>query len=117
MFFQRNLGLTMPNKRQEEDEDGQLKADAETQNDGKEEAGVLLDGDDGVEFAAEAEDENLERAGQDEEVAEACAGKKETDGGRHEGNDEALLFLIEAGRDEEPHLIEDEGRSDEWLRR
>src|SRR5208283_4706420 len=78
-----------------------------------EESGVLLNGDDGVEFAAETEDEDLERSRQNEEVAEARAGKEEADGGGHKRNDKAPFLLVEAGRDEEPHLIEDEGRGED----
>ena len=36
-------------EREEEDEDRKLKADAEAEDDGEEEAGVVLDGEDGVE--------------------------------------------------------------------
>ena len=92
--------------------DGQLEADAETENDGEKEAGVVLDGDDGVELAAKTEDEDAQRAGENEEVTEAGTGEKEADGGGHEGNDEAFLFLIETGGDEQPDLIEDEGRGE-----
>src|SRR5208337_1728499 len=97
---------------QEKDEDGQLKADAKTEDDGKKEPGVLLDGHDGVELVAETENENLERAGQNEEVPERRSGEEQADGGGHEGNDEALLFLVKARRDEQPYLVEDEGCGD-----
>ncbi len=113
MFFHRKLRADDAEQGEEEDEDRHLKADAEAENDGEEEAGVLLDGDHGVELVAEADDEDFERAGQDEEVAEGRAGEEQADGGGHEGNDEAPLFLVEAGRDEEPDLIEDEGRGED----
>ena len=64
---------------------GSLKADAEAEDDREEEAGVLLDGDHRVEVAAEVDDEDLERAGQHEEVAEGRAGEKQADGGAMNG--------------------------------
>ena len=107
------LGADDAEQGEEEDEDRQLEADAQAEDDGEKEAGVLLDGDHRVELLAEVDDEDLERAGQHEKVAEACAGKEQADGGRHERNDKAPLLLVEPGRDEEPHLIEDEGRGED----
>src|SRR5579863_7828173 len=49
-------------QREEEDEDRHLKADAKAQDDGEEEARVLLDRDHGVELAAKSHDKDLERA-------------------------------------------------------
>ena len=45
---------------QEEDEDRHLEADAQAENDGEEEAGVVLDGDHGREVVADIDDENLD---------------------------------------------------------
>src|ERR1700738_1739874 len=98
---------------EEEDEDGHFKADAEAEDHGEEEAGVLLDGDDGIELFAEADDEDLERAGKHEEVAEGGAGEEQAHGGDHERNDEAFFFLVEAGGNEQPDLVEDEGRGED----
>src|SRR5579872_3885745 len=55
---------------EEEDEDRHLKADAQAQNDGEEEAGVLFDGDNRVEPAAKLHDKDLERTRKYEEVTE-----------------------------------------------
>ena len=99
--------------RQEEDQHGHLKTDAEAENHRQEEAGVFLDGDHRVEFAAEVDDEDFERAGQYVAIAEKSAGEKQTDGRDHERHNESASPLVEAGGDEEPHLVEDEGRSDD----
>ena len=77
---------------QKEDEDGQLKTDAEAENDGKKEAGVLLDGDHGVELGAEAKDQNLQRAGEDKEVTEAGAGRNKPTVAAMKGMTKRLSF-------------------------
>src|SRR5580698_5088408 len=68
-------------ERQEEDEDRHFKTDAKAKNDGEEEAGVLLNGDHGIELAAEVNDEDFESSGKHEEIAEAGAQQKESDSG------------------------------------
>ncbi len=103
------LGVDDAEEGEEEDDDGEFEGDAEAEDDGEEEVGVVLDGEHGVEVCAEAADEDFERAGEDPVVAEPGAGEKEDDGRGHEGDDVALLIGVHAGRDEEPELIEDEG--------
>ena len=95
---------------EEKHEDWQLKGDAEAENDGHEEAGVILDGEDGVEPVAELEHEDLDRAGQDVVVAEKGSAHEEEDGRKHERPDVLSLILVHAGRDEEPDLVKDERR-------
>ena len=88
---EQELGVDDAEEGEEKDEDGQFKADAEAEDDGDEEPGVVVDGEHGVEAFAEAEDEDLERAGKDPAVAEVGAGEEEGDGGAHEGDDVAFL--------------------------
>ena len=107
------LGVDDAEEREEEDEDGEFEGDAEAEDDGEEEVGVVLDGEDGVEVFAEATDQDFECAGKDPVVAEPCAREEEHDGGGHEGDDVALLVGVHAGCDEEPDLIEDEGRGED----
>ena len=98
---------------EEEDQDGKLEADAEAENDGEEEAGVVLNGEDRVEASAEVEDENFDGAGKNPVITEPCSREEEADGGGHEGPDVALLVGVHAGRDEEPEPIEDEGAGED----
>src|SRR6185312_1777098 len=100
-------------ERQKKDEDRQLEGDAESEDDGEEEAGVVLDGNDGVEVPAEVADEDLERAGEYPAVTEPGTGEEEAYGCPHKGEDIALLVGVHAGRDEEPDLVEDEGRGED----
>src|SRR6185312_11362602 len=83
------------------------------ENDREEEAGVVLDGDDGVEVLAEVADQDAKGSGKDPVIAEPGAGKEEADGRTHEWEDVALLIGVHAGRDEEPDLVEDEGRGED----
>ncbi len=71
MFFQRKLRAHDAKHGEEEDENRQLEADAKAEDDRQEEAGVVLDGDHGREVVAEVNDEDLERAGQNVEVAKS----------------------------------------------
>src|ERR1039458_8235335 len=57
---QEELGVHNAEEREEEDEDGEFETDAKPEDDGQEEAGVLIDGEDGVELLSEAEDERSE---------------------------------------------------------
>ncbi len=107
------FGVDDAEEREEEDEDGQLEGDAEAEDDGEEEAGVVLDGNDGVEVFAEVADEDLEGAGKHPVIAEPGSGEEEADGRGHEREDVALLVGVHAGRDEEPDLVEDEGRGED----
>ncbi len=99
-------------QRQEKDEDRHLEADAKAENDREKESCVLLDGDHGVEFAAEPQNQDFERSGQYKKVSEGRADEKQPDRRRHEGNDEPLLLLVEPRRNEQPHLVKNEGRSE-----
>ena len=107
------LAVDDAEEREEEDEDGQLEGNAQTEDDGEEEACIVLDGDDGMEVFTEVEDEDFERAGQDSAIAEPCSYKEEADGRAHEGDDVALLVGVHTRRDEEPDLIEDERRGED----
>ena len=76
MCRRRNLRVDDAEERQEKDEDRQLEADAQAEDDGEEEACVVLDRDDGVEVLAEVEDEHLERAGKQPVIAKPRAGRE-----------------------------------------
>ena len=95
---------------EEKHEDRQFEGDAKAENDGHEEAGVVLDGEDGVEAVAELEHEHLDRAGQDVVVAEEGSAHEEEDSRKHERPDVLSLVLVHAGRDEEPDLVKNERR-------
>jgi len=107
------LGVDDAEEGKEEDEDGEFEGDTEAEDDGEEEVGVVLDGENGVEVFAEPADQDLERTRKYPVVSEPCAGQEEDDGGRHEGNDVALLVGVHSRRDEEPELVEDEGRGED----
>src|SRR5580693_3790756 len=100
-------------EREEEDEDGELEADAQTKDDREEEAGVVIDGDHVVEVLAEVEDEDLDGSREDPAIAEPCAAEKEEYGRSHEGEDVLFLVGIHAGGDEEPDLVQDEGAGED----
>ena len=59
---------------------------------------------------AEIDDKNFERAREYIVVAESRAAKKQAHRGQHEGYNEAAFFLVKSGRNEQPHLKQDEGR-------
>ena len=82
MFFQRKLRAHDAEHGEEEDENRHLEADAEAEDDGQEEAGVVLDGDHGREVVAEVDDEDLERAGQHVEVAKTAPAEEQAHGGQ-----------------------------------
>jgi len=107
------LGVDDAEEREKKYEDGQLEADAEAEDYGKEELGVVLDGEDGMESFAEVQDEDFDGAGKNPVVAEPGSSHEESDGRGHEGDDVALLVGVHAGRDEEPELVEDEGRCED----
>ncbi len=62
----------------------------------------------GVKSCPNCDDEDLDGAGQDVVIAERGSEQEKADGGSHERKNEALFFLIEAGSDEEPDLVENE---------
>ncbi len=108
-LLEEELVVNDAEEREEEHDDGQFKADAEAENDGEKEAGVVLNGDHVGEIFADVLDEEDHGAGQDPAIAEPGSGEEEADGGAHEGDDVALLVRVHAGGDEEPELVEDEG--------
>jgi hypothetical protein len=95
---------------EEEDKDWKLEGDAEAEDNGEEEARIIVDGDDGVEAPGEVGDEHPERTWKNPVISEPDAGEKQSDRCRHEGDDVSLLLRVHAGGDEQPELIEDEGR-------
>ena len=52
----------------------------------------------------------IQEQAKDKVVPEEGAGSKESDCGKHERNDKSPLTPVEAGRNEQPHLKEDERR-------
>ena len=72
---QQKFGVDDAEQSEEEDEDGEFKADAEAENDGKKEPGVLVDGEDGVETFPEPEDEHADGVLENIVVAKPCAGQ------------------------------------------
>src|SRR5262249_40033927 len=56
-------------------------------------------------------DKKIENVRQGHEVGEGDAGEKEKNSGEEEAGDGAALVLIESRRYEEPHLVQDDGRS------
>ncbi len=106
---QQKFGVDDAEEREEEDQDGQFEADSQADDDGEEEAGVVVDRNHVAEVLAEVHDQDLDGARQNIAIAEPCAGKEEANRGTHEGNDVLPLVGVHAGRDKEPDLIEDEG--------
>ncbi len=100
-------------EREEEDEDWELKGDAQAEYDREEELGVVINSDDGVEAFAEVKDEDFESTREDPVISEPGTGQEEADGGSHEREDVASLVGVHARRDEEPKLVEDEGRGED----
>src|SRR5690242_88704 len=80
-MFEQKFSVHDAEQRKEEDHDGELEGDTQTENDGKKKAGVLFDRDDRMEIFAEVADENLESAGEDPAITEPCAGEEEAEGG------------------------------------
>src|ERR1039458_932845 len=95
---QEELGVDDAEEGKEEDEDGEFETDAKAEDDGQEEAGVLVDGEDGVELLSEAEDEDLDGAFDDVAVAEPSAAEEESDRSAHERPDVLLFVLVQIGR-------------------
>src|SRR5579864_6110398 len=94
---------------EEEHQDGQFKDGAQPDDDGQEQVSVLADGNHGLELAAVA-DQEVQRLGVNNLVAKVSAGQKKEDGGGHERQHVALFVAVEAGGDEHPQLVENEGR-------
>ena len=99
-------------KSQKHDQNGQFERDSEPENDGQEEVCVFIDFYQRVEVFIEREQE-VQGAGEDPAVAEVRSGEKQAHRGEHEGGDEALFLLVESRGDEEPDLIQHEGRGDD----
>src|SRR5450756_3083977 len=95
----------MPHERQKKYQDGHFKNYAEADDDGQEQTTVFAERDHGLEVFAVADQED-ERLGEDEFVAEVSAGQEQGYGRGHEGHDVALLVAVEAGRNEAPELVE-----------
>src|ERR1035441_5508966 len=110
---QQEFGVDDAEESKEEDEDGQFKADAQAEDDGKKEACVFVDSEQRMEAFAKVEDEDLDSVLQDVVVAEPCTAEEEADGGAHKRPDVFLFVLVHAGRDEEPDLVEDERAGDD----
>ncbi len=72
-MLEQELAIDDAEERKEEDQDGQLERDAEAEDDGEEEAGVVLNGEDGVEGFAELQHQDFDRTRQHVAVAEPCA--------------------------------------------
>src|SRR5208283_1597731 len=106
---QQEFGVDDAEEREEEDQDRQLEADAQAEDDGEEEAGVVVDRDHVAEVLAEVHDQDADGAGQNIAIAEPRAGQEEADRGAHEWGDVLPLVGIHSRRDKQPDLVEDEG--------
>src|SRR5512146_2335134 len=104
------LSAHKAHQRKKEHQDRHLEDDAETENDGHKEIGVLTDRHHGLELRAVA-DEEIERRGKDDLVAEEAASHEKKYRAEHERQHVATLMLVKPRSDKCPNLVEDKRRS------
>src|SRR4029077_1352360 len=109
--FEEKFGADDAHGAGESQHDRQFKNDGEAQNDGKENLGVFVDGDNGLKIAAVSADQKVHGNGEDDLVSEVTSGQEEPHREHKERKNEALFVAVKPRRDEAPDLIQDNGRS------
>ena len=102
-----HLGRDEPHAGKEEGEQGHLEDEAECQEQLDDEIKVVRDARHGLDLLGREAQEEIERVGEDDEVTEHAATDEEDGGKQGDGQQAFFLFLVQAGGDEGPDLIED----------